>query len=119
MMRTVTFNKVHKNGWHSYRVLGQTGAIFVDGRLLSAEAQANPAQTINVDIPGLLEEGADAAAKAAEKAARVAEREGKKAEKAAAAAAKTKAKLEKLQAAAVKAQAIVDAAKAKVEAANQ
>src|SRR3990167_7715707 len=102
-MQTLTFNKLHKNGWLSFKLTGVPGAVFVDKRMLSAETLANPPQTISVDIPGLVAPGADASAKAAEKAAKAQEREKIKAEKVQVAAAKATARLAKLQEAANKA----------------
>lgn len=102
-MATLKFNKVHKNGWISYKQTGTPGAVFIDKRMLSAEAQAAPAETIEVEITGLVAPGADASAKDAEKEAKKAAKEAEKAAKAQAAQEKAAAKLVKLQEAATKA----------------
>lgn len=109
-MRTLQFNRVHKNGWLSYKLTGVPGAVYVDKRMLSADALATPPETIEIDVNGMVEPGADATAAAAAKAAKTAEREAAKLAKTQAAAEKATARLAKLQAAA-------DAAKAKAEAA--
>lgn len=110
-MKTLTFNRVHKNGWISYKIAGVAGAVFVDRRMLTDEALASPAQTIDVEIPGLREPGADASAAAAEKEAKKIAREAAKAAKASAAAEKAQAKLAKLQETAAKAAAAAAAAR--------
>lgn len=112
-MRTLTFNRTHKNGWLSYKLTGVPGAVYVDRRMLSAEALATPPATLDIDIPGMVEPGADVVSKNAEKAAKKAEADAKKAERATAAAAKATARLEKLQAAAQKAQERANAVAAK------
>ena len=112
-MATLQFNKVHKNGWISYKQVGTAGAVFIDKRMVSAETLANPPATLEFDIPGLVAPGADATEKQVAAAAKKLAAEQAKAAKAEAAAAKATAKLEKLQATAAKAQAIVDAARAK------
>ncbi len=116
-MATLTFNKVHTNGWLSYRIAGVPGAVFVDKRMFTPESvdgiMANPPATIEMNDFNFAQPGADATAKAAEKAAKIAEREAKKIERANASAAKAQAKLEKLQETARKAQETVDKARAK------
>lgn len=112
-MKSLSFHKVHKNGWLSYRLTGIPGAIYVDRRLLTADALATPPQTLSVDLEGLVEPGADATAKAAEKAQKAQEREAVKAEKASRAAEKAQSRLAKLQANADKAKAVAEAAAAK------
>lgn len=111
------FNRLHTNGWMSYRIPGVPGQVFVDKRMLTPEAVegvvANPPATIELDFPGFASPGADVTSKAAEKAAKKAELEQKKAERATAAAAKVQERLAKLQDQAAKAQAIVDKARAK------
>lgn len=104
MPRTLQFNRVHKNGWISYKLVGVAGAVFVDRRMLTPEALATPPQTIDVELPGMLEAGVGATEAAQAKASKKAEADAKKAERAAAQAAKAQARLEKLQAAAQKAQ---------------
>lgn len=116
-MPQFNFNKVHKNGWLSFKQIGTSGAVFIDGRMLTDEAKANPPASITVDGVEFVTPGADVTEKAAAAAAKKLAAEAARAEKAAAAAAKANARLEKLQASAAKAQAIVDAAKAKVAAA--
>lgn len=112
-MRTLTFNRIHKNGWLSWKLPGVAGAVFVDRRMLSADTLANPPQSIEVDIPGMVEPGADLTEAARLKAEKKAAMDTKKAERAAAAAAKAQARLAKLQAAAEKAQARANAVAAK------
>ena len=112
-MKTLNFNKVHKNGWISYKLAGVPGAVFIDKRHLTAEAVANPPATLEEALNFLVEPGADASAAAAEKTAKQIEREAAKAAKAEASAAKATARLEKLQASAAAAQARADAARAK------
>lgn len=117
-MATLQFNRLHKNGWLSWKIAGVHGAVFIDKRMLPAEVLENPPAELTVDIQ-LVEPGAEATAKAAAMSAKKLEREQKRIQKAEAVAAKAAAKLQKLQETAAKAQAIVDAAKAKVEAAAQ
>lgn len=112
-MRTLKFNRVHKNGWLSYNMPGVAGAVYVDKRMLSAETLASPPQTIDVEVPGMVEPGADVTEAAAAKAAKKAENEAKKAEKAAAAAQKAQDRVAKLQEAANKAAARAAAAQAR------
>jgi len=112
-MRTLQFNRSHKNGWISYKLTGVAGAVFIDGRMLTEEARNNPQPTIELEFAGMLEPGADATEAAAAKAAKKAEAEAKKAERVAAQTAKAAARLEKLQEAARKAQERADAVAAK------
>jgi len=116
MPRTLSFNRTHKNGWVSYKQAGVPGAVYVDRRMLDAEAQASPAQSIEVEIPGMVEPGAGVSEAAAAKAAKKQEADAKKAERAKAAADKAQARLDKLQEAAKKAaeRAAAQAAKAGV-----
>jgi hypothetical protein len=122
-MRTLQFNRVHKNGWLSWKLPGVPGAVFVDKRMLSAETLANPPQSIDVEVPGMVEPGVEATAAAEAKARKKAEADAKKAERAAATAAKAEARLKKLQDAAQKAQERAAAVAAKLagstETANQ
>jgi hypothetical protein len=117
-LRTLTFNKIHKNGWLSWKLAGVPGAVFVDKRMLDADTLANPPQTLELDIPGMVEPGADATAKQAAASAKKVAAEAARMERAQKAAAKAAEKLAKLQETATKAQAILDAAKAKVDAAT-
>lgn len=111
--QTLTFNRQHKNGWLSWRLQGVRGAVFIDKRMLSPETLANPPQTINVEVPGMVEAGADVSEAQAAKLAKKQELETKKAERAQLAATKATARLEKLQQQAAKAQERAEAAKAK------
>ena len=117
MPRTLSFNRVHKNGWLSYKLQGVPGAVYVDRRMLSDETLASPPQTLEIEIPGMREPGAGVSEAAAAKAAKKAEADAKKAERAAAAAAKAQARLDKLQQAAQKAQERAAAVAAKAQAA--
>jgi hypothetical protein len=117
-MKTLTFNRVHKNGWLSFKLPGVPGAVYVDKRMLSAETLASPPTSIEIEVPGMVEAGAGVSEAQAAKVAKKLEVEAKKAERAAAAAAKATARLEKLQAAAEKAQASAAAARAKSGAVN-
>ncbi len=101
--RTLTFNRVHKNGWISYKLQGIAGAVFIDKRMLTAEALATPPTTMVVEIEGIVEPGAEVVAKSAADAEKKAERERVKAEKASKAIEKANARLAKLQEAATKA----------------
>lgn len=112
-MRTLKFNHIHKNGWLSWKIPGVPGALFIDKRLLSPETLANPPATIDVDVPGLVEEGQGASEAQVARDAKKAEAEQLKTAKALAAADKAKARLEKLTAAADKAKAKAEAAAAK------
>jgi hypothetical protein len=112
-MRTLKFNRSHKNGWISYKLAGVPGSVFVDGRMLTEEGRANPNPTLDIEVNGMLEEGADASAAAAARAEKKAEAEAKKAERVAAQTAKAAARLEKLQEAAKKAQDRANAVAAK------
>mgnify|MGYP001620057224 FL=1 len=114
-MATLTFNKSHKNGWVSYRIAGLTGAVFIDGRMITPDAKATPPATLEVSGIDFLTPGAGASEKSAAAAAKKLAAEQAKAVKAAASAEKANARLAKLTAAAVKAQGIVDAARAKTE----
>lgn len=111
-MATLKFNKVHKNGWVSYKQVGTAGAVFIDKRMLSAETLATPPETIEFDSLPLVALGADASVKSAEELAKKQAREEAKAAKAAVSAQKAQARAEKAAAALAKAQAIVDKAKA-------
>jgi hypothetical protein len=113
MADVLAFNRAHKNGWISYKQTGVAGAVFIDRRMLSPEAQANPPQSINVEIEGLLPAGANATEASAAKAAKKQEADAKKAERAKAAADKAAARLQKLQDAANKAAAKAAAVAAK------
>lgn len=113
MSTKLTFNRIHKNGWLSWKLAGVPGALFVDRRMLSAETLANPPQTIDVEIPGLAQPGEGATEAQAAKLAKKQEMEAKKAERAQAAAAKAQARLAKLQESAAKAKAAAEAAQAK------
>lgn len=117
MPRTLTFNRLHKNGWYSYKVPGVAGALFVDSRMLTDNQKANMPQTLDVELE-FQAEGAGATDAQREKAEKKAAADAKKAERAAAQAAKAAAKLEKLQAAALKAQEKAAAVAAKVAAAT-
>lgn len=112
MSKTLKFNRLHKNGWLSYRLPGVAGAVFIDRRMLSPETIENPPTTLDLDFPGMLEPGADASEKAAEKEAKRLEREQKKAERAAAAAEKAQARLAKLEEAKKKAEEAIARARA-------
>lgn len=112
-MKTLTFNKIHKNGWISYKLAGQSGAVFIDKRLFTADALATPPATLEEALNSLVEPGADASAAQAEKTAKQIEREAAKALKAEATAKKATERLEKLQASAAAAQARADAARLK------
>jgi len=114
-MANLNFNKVHKNGWISYRQVGTTGAVFIDRRMLTPEAVENPPATLEEALACIVPPGADASAKAAEKTAKQMEREAAKAAKAAGAIEKANARLAKLQAAADAARARAEAAAAKVQ----
>jgi hypothetical protein len=96
-MATLQFNKVHKNGWISYRQVGTTGAVFIDRRMVEPSFSENPPATIEVDLP-FVAPGADATARAAEKSEKAQAREAAKAAKAEANAQKQADRLAKLQA---------------------
>jgi len=113
-MRNLTFNRLHKNGWFSYKINGVAGAVFIDGRMLTDAAKASMPSTLDVDLDGFVEAGANATEAQREKEEKKAARDASKAERAMAAAAKASSKLEKLQAAAAKAQERADAVAAKV-----
>ena len=115
-MATLTFNRQHKNGWLSWKLAGVPGAVFVDKRMLSAETLANPPQTLDIEIPGMLPPGAGVSEAQALRAQKKLELENKKAERAQAAAEKATTRLAKLQEQAAKASAAVDAAKARASA---
>lgn len=115
-MRTLKFNRVHKNGWLSWKLAGVAGAVFIDKRMLSPETLANPPQTLDIDVPGMVEAGADATEAERIKAEKKAEKDAAKAAKATAAAEKAAARLAKLQENAAKAQAKAEAVAAKVAA---
>jgi len=102
-MRTVKFNRIHKNGWISYKVPGVPGAIFIDKRTVTPEFLAAPPATIDVEFEGLLPEGAGVSELQAAKNAKKQEAEQKKAERAKLAAEKAEARLAKLKASAEKA----------------
>lgn len=110
-MAKLQFNKVHKNGWISYKQVGTAGAVFIDKRMLSAETLANPPAEIDFDSVPLVAPGADASAKSAEAAAKKQAREEARAAKAAASAEKAQARAAKAAAALAKAQALIDKAK--------
>lgn len=118
MVRTLTFNRSHKNGWISYKLQGVPGAVFIDGKMLTDEGKASPQATLDLDVFGMREPGADQTEAARLKAEKKAEREVAKAARVEASAAKATAKLEKLQAAAAKAQAKAEAIAAKAASAN-
>lgn len=113
MLKTLKFNRVHKNGWLSYTMAGVRGAVFVDKRMLDASALSAPPETLDIDIVGMVEPGADATEAATARDAKKLERERLKVEKAAKAAEKAQASLAKLQERAAAAQAKADAARAK------
>jgi len=113
-MKNLTFNRTHKNGWLSWKMAGVPGAVFIDKRMLTAEAQANPPATLEeVLANGLVEPGADVSEKAAAAQAKKLERETQRAEKAKVASEKAQARLAKLQETAAKAQERAAAAQAK------
>jgi len=116
-MATLKFNKVHKNGWYGYHITGVPGALFIDGRMITAEGKLEtPPATLEINFPYMVAPGADASAKAAEKAAKKAASDALKAEKAQKSIEKANTRLAKLTETAAKAQAIVDAARAKANA---
>lgn len=117
-MATVNFIRVAKNGWYTFRIPGVPGSLYIDGRMVTAEAKESGVYptTLELDFP-LVAPGADASEKARLAAEKKAAADLAKTEKALKAAEKANAKLAKLQETAAKAQAIVDAAKAKVAAA--
>lgn len=117
-MRTLNYNREHKNGWYSWKIPGVTGALFIDGRMLTDEGKANLPQVLSVEFDGFQEAGADQSEAARLKAEKKMEREAAKAAKVAASAAKAQARLDKLQAAAAKAQARAEAVLAKAQAAS-
>lgn len=117
-MATLSFNRVHKNGWISYKTAGVAGAVFIDKRHVTPEFLANPPASIELNVEGLLPAGANATEASQAKAAKKVEAEAKKAERATAALAKSEAKLAKLKAAADKAQEKAAALAAKAGAAS-
>lgn len=110
-MRTLSFNRVHKNGWVSFKLTGVPGAIYVDRRMFVDGQIPGEGSSIQVEISGLKEPGADATAVDAAKAAARVQKEAARAEKSAAAAEKAQARLKKLQDQATKAAAAVEAAR--------
>lgn len=113
-MATANFNKVHKNGSVSYRVVGSTGAVYIAKTQLRPEFPFdNPPATLDEALGFLVEPGAGATERAAEKSAKQIEREAAKVAKAAQSAEKAQARLIKLQAAADTARARAEAAVAK------
>jgi hypothetical protein len=106
-MPTLTFNRAHKNGWYSYKLTGVPGAVFIDGRMLTDEGKENLPQTLDINIGGMKEAGADQTEAQRQKAEAKAARDAKKAERAAAQAEKAQERLRKLQEAADKAAARV------------
>lgn len=112
-MQTLTFNRLHKNGWVSFKLTGVPGAVYIDKRMFVDGQIPVAGSTISVEIAGLKEEGADATAVSAEKAAAKLAKEAERAAKSAAAAEKAQARLVKLQEQAAKAAAAVEAAKNK------
>ena len=111
-LRSLQFNRIHKNGWLSWKLPGVAGALFIDKRMLDAETLANPPATLELDIPGMVEPGADVSEAQRIKAEKKAEREAAKAAKAEERAAKAQERLAKLQAQAAKAQERLNAAAA-------
>lgn len=108
-MALLKFNRLHKNGWLSYKVPGVAGAVFIDKRTVTPEFLANPPAELDLAIDGLLPPGANASEAAAEKEAKRQARDAAKAERAAKAQEKAAARLQKLQEAAAKAQAKAEA----------
>jgi hypothetical protein len=115
-MKSLTFNRVHKNGWVSFKLQGVPGAVYIDKRMFVEGQIPAAGSTIELNVAGLQEPGASAteadAAKAAEKLAK----ETAKAEKSKLAAEKAQARLAKLQENATKAAQAVEAAKARANA---
>lgn len=111
-MLTLTFNRVHKNGWVSIKLPGVPGAVYIDKRMFSVDPAS--VQSIQMEVPEFKAPGEGVSEAAAAKAAKKLELEQKKAEKAAASAAKAQARLEKLQAQADKAAAAAQKAQAKL-----
>lgn len=114
-MQDLKFNRVHKNGWLSWRLPGVKGAVFIDKRMLTPEALANPPQTLEEALNQLVPAGVDSGSNETdpEKLAAMQAKEEAKAAKAAAASTKANERLAKLQASAQKAQERAEAAKAK------
>lgn len=111
-MRNLTFNRLHKNGWVSFKLAGVPGAVYIDKRMFVDGQVPAAGSTIELEVAGLKEPGADATAVDAAKAQAKLEKEAAKAQKAAAAAEKAQARLVKLQEQAQKATAAVEKAKA-------
>jgi hypothetical protein len=105
-MQTLKFNRLHKNGWVSFKLAGVQGAVFVDRKMFE-EGKIPTEGTIEVNIPGLKAEGAGAVELDAEKAAAKLAKDTAKAEKAEASAKKAQERLEKLKAQVEKANAAV------------
>jgi predicted ribosome quality control (RQC) complex YloA/Tae2 family protein len=110
-MATLGFNRLHKNGWVSFKLPGVPGAVFIDKRMFEGDVPTSG--SITVEGVTLKAPGAGATEADAEKQKARLEKEAKKAEKAAAAAQKAQDRLKKLQEQAEKAKAAVEAAKAK------
>jgi hypothetical protein len=108
----LTFNRVHKNGWVSFKLAGVPGAVYIDKRMFVDGQIPAAGSTIELTVAGLKEPGADATEVDAAKAKARLEKEAAKATKAAAAAEKAQARLVKLQEQAAKASAAVEKAKA-------
>jgi len=101
MVRTLTLKTVQKTGTLVFKLPGVPGAVYVEGKML--EPGSTPPQTLDIDVPGMREPGADASEAARLKTEKAAERDAAKAVKAEASIAKSQARLEKLQASAQKA----------------
>jgi len=112
MAQGLSFNRVHKNGWVSFKMPGVPGAVYIDKRMFVDGQIPAAGSSIQLEVAGLKEPGADATAADAAKAEAKLKKEAEKAAKAAAAAEKAQARLVKLQEAAAKASAAVEKAKA-------
>ncbi len=112
-MNRLTFNRLHRNGWVSFKLQGVPGAVYVDRRMFAEGQIPVEGSTISLDVAGLAEPGADAKTLSAEKAAEKLVKEQARAEKSQASAVKAAERLEKLKAQVEKANAAVESAKAR------
>lgn len=106
------YNRLHKNGWVSFKIAGVAGAVFIDKRMFEGELPGE-GSTIQVEGVTFKPAGAGATEQDAAKVAAKLEKENQRAVKAAAAAEKAQARLAKLQEQSDRATKAVEAAKAK------
>jgi hypothetical protein len=108
------FNRLHKNGWVSFRIAGVPGAVFVDKKMLTPEQLASLGEGSEIEVNGLQFAEAKAGAQELDtaKAQAKAEKEAAKAAKAATVAAKAAEKLAKLEERKAKAEAALAKAQA-------